>query len=518
MLVVPVAGSAAPGNSGKATALVPDSLLAAAAANPTKQFDVLVQGNKGVSSAGVGQDVTTANGKLKMRFLTVAGVDALVSGKSILQLARNPHVLSITPNAKTTALGYEDSTMWKDSTDLTLMQNAFDPNTGEITGPAPQAPAIAIVDSGVQARSDFGSRLVASVNMCSLCPATTTGDDEGHGTMVAGVAAGASSQYSGGAPNAPIVSIRTADAQGESLESDVIAAADWIDAHAHQYNIRVANFSLATASETSIRADALDKAVERLWLDGIVVVAAAGNHGDGAPVSESYAPANDPFVITVGALDQNATSDPSDDTVPSWSAYGMTMDGFSKPDVSAPGRYMISSVPMSSTIATTVPDRIVAPGYMWMSGTSFATPVVSAAAAQILARHPDWTPDQVKGALMLTANYLPSVQGFAGGVGEIDAAVASTLDDPPNPNEGLYQFVSSDPLSGKQVFDAASWATYLSTGASWAQASWGEASWGEASWNAASWGEASWSAASWSASVDSQMTTLASYSESTFNP
>ncbi len=518
MLVVPVAGSAAPGGPGSPNATVPASLLAAAAANPTQQFDVLVQGNKGVSSAGVGQDVTNSNGKLKTRFLTVAGVDALVSGKDLLKLARNPHVLSITPNAKTKLLDYQDSTMWKDSTDLTLMQNAFDPNTGEITGPAPQAPAIAIVDSGVQARSDFGSRLVASVNMCSLCPLNATGDDEGHGTMVAGVAAGASAQYGGGAPNAPIVSIRTADAQGESLESDVISAADWIDAHAKQYNIRVANFSLATASETSIRADALDKAVERLWLDGIVVVAAAGNHGTGAPVSESYAPANDPFVITVGALDQHMTSDPSDDTVPSWSAYGTTMDGFSKPDVSAPGRYMISTVPMGSTIETTVPDRVVAPGYMWMSGTSFATPVVSAAAAQILARHPDWTPDQVKGALMLTANYLPSVSGFAGGVGEIDAAVASTVDNPPNPNEGLYQFISNDPLTGKKVFDAASWASYLSSGASWAQASWGEASWGEASWSAASWGEASWNAASWSANVDSQMTTLASYSESTFNP
>jgi serine protease AprX len=518
MLVVPVAGSAAPGGPGTPTAVVPDSLLAAAAANPLQQFDVLVQGNKGVSSNGVGQDVTNANGKLKMRFLTVAGVDALVSGKDLLKLARNPHVLSITPNAKTQALSYEDSTMWKDSTDLTLMQNAFDPTTGEITGPAPQAPAIAIVDSGVQARSDFGSRLVASVNMCSTCPSTATGDDEGHGTMVAGVAAGASAQYGGGAPNAPIVSIRTANADGMSLESDVIAAADWIDAHAHQYNIRVANFSLATASETSIRADALDKAVERLWLDGIVVVAAAGNHGDGGPVSESYAPANDPFVITVGALDQQSTSDPSDDTVPSWSAYGTTMDGFSKPDVSAPGRYMISTVPMTATIPQTVPDRVVAPGYMWMSGTSFATPVVSAAAAQILARHPGWTPDQVKGALMLTANYLPNVSSFGGGVGEIDAAVASTIDNPPNPNEGLYQFVSSDPLSGKKAFDAASWATYLSSGASWAQASWGEASWGEASWNAASWGEASWNAASWSANVDSQMTTLASYSESTLNP
>jgi serine protease AprX len=520
MLVVPVAGSAASGGlTTKSAAVVPDSLIAAATANPTQQFDVIVQGNKDISSSTVGQDVTNSNGKLKMRFLTVNGVDALISGKDLLKLASNPHVSSITPNLKTKLADYQDATMWRDTTDMSILQNAFDPNTGAITGPAPQAPAIAVVDSGVQPRADFSTRLVASVNICSLCPLTATGDDEGHGTMVAGVAAGSSSRYPGGAQNAPIVSIRTADANGQSLESDVIAAADWIDAHAKQYNIRVANFSLATASETSIRVDPLDKAVERLWLDGIVVVAAAGNHGSAnGPVSMSYAPGNDPFVITVGATDQHMTSDPSDDDVPYWSAYGTTMDGFSKPDVSAPGRYMIAPVPMGSTIATTVPDRIVAPGYMWMSGTSFATPVVSAEAAQILARHPSLTPDEVKGMIMLSSNYLPNTSGFAGGVGEVDGGVAASMDSAPNPNDGLFQFVYSDPLSGKKTFDAASWATYLSTGASWAQASWGEASWGEASWNAASWGEASWNAASWVANINGQMTSLASYSESTFTP
>jgi serine protease AprX len=407
---------------------------------------------------------------------------------------------------------YQDSTMWQDSTDMSILQNSFDPATGEITGPAPQAPAIAIVDSGVEARADFGSRLVASISMCSLCTDGSPSDGEGHGTMVAGVAAG-SGIYPGGAPNAPIVSIRTANDDGQSRTSDVVAAADWVLTHAKEYNIRVANFSLAGATDTSIRIDPLDRAVEALWLKGIVVVAAAGNHGEGGPVSMSYAPGNDPFVITVGALDQNGTSDPSDDTVPSWSAYGKTMDGFSKPDLSAPGRYMVAPTPMNGTIAKTVPDRVVAPGYIWMSGTSFSTPVVAAAAAQILARHPGFTPDQVKGALMLTANYLPNVGGYSGGVGEIDAGVASTIDSPPNPNVGLYQFVRSDPLTGLHTFDSASWAAYLQSGASWAQASWAEASWAEASWAAASWAAASWSEASWSTNVDSMTGSMASLAE-----
>jgi serine protease AprX len=520
MLVVPVAGSASstkPGADGPKGAAVPSGLLAKAAANPLQMFDVIVQGDKASKSGDVADAVAKNGGNAKRSFMSVNGVQATLSGKDLLKLARHPHVSSITPDAPVRVMAYEDATMWKDSTDLTILQNSFDPVTGAITGPAPQAPAIAVVDSGVQARSDFGSRLVASISMCSLCPDASPGDAEGHGTMVAGVAAGAGSPYAGGAQNAPIVSIRTADANGQSRTSDVIAAADWILQHAKEYNIRVANFSLAGASDTSIRVDPLDKAVERLWLSGVVVVAAAGNHGQGAPVSMSYAPGNDPFVITVGATDQHMTSDPSDDTIPAWSAYGTTMDGFSKPDLSAPGRYMIAPAPMDGTIARTVPERIVAPGYMWMSGTSFATPAVSSAAAQILARHPEFTPDQVKGALMLAANYLPAVTGNAGGVGEIDAAVASTIANPPNPNSGLYMFVSAD-STGARNFDAASWAEYLKSGASWAQASWAEASWAEASWSAASWAAASWSEKSFSAGLDGLMASMASYSESTFNP
>jgi hypothetical protein len=160
-----------------------------------------------------------------------------------------------------------------------------------------------------------------------------------------------------------------------------------------------------------------------------------------------------------------------------------------------------------------VPNRVVAPGYIWMSGTSFSTPVVSAAAAQILARRPNFTPDQVKGALMLAANYLPNVSGYGAGVGAVDAGVASTIDNPPNPNVGLYRFVGNDPVTGARTFDGASWASYLKAGASWAQASWAEASWAEASWNSASWAEASWAEASWSSNIETMMGSAASFSE-----
>jgi serine protease AprX len=438
-----------------------------------------------------------------------------MSGGALLGLARNSHILTITPDAAIVSTSYENSEMWRESTHVDQLWSGIDSLTG-LAASAPQAPAIAIVDSGVDTTrvADFGSRVVASVNLSSLAP-NATGDDQGHGTMVAGIAAGASPAHPGAAPNAPIVSIRTSDGEGRSVTSDVIAAADWILANAAQYDIRVVNFSLSGSVETSFRFDPLDKAVERLWFSGIVVVAAAGNHGaaDG-PVSMSYAPANDPFIITVGAADQLQTSDPWDDTVTSWSGHGYTMDGFTKPDLVAPGRYLVMPVPMGTYIPATAPDRVVAPGYMWMSGTSFAAPIVSGAAAQILARHPDWGPNEVKGALMLTSAYLTGAPDGAAGVGEIDAATAASLDfTPPSPNENFYEFIHADPLTGQPVFDQASWASRVASDASWSSASWASASWASASWASASWASASWSSASWSSDVASSMTSSASWNE-----
>ena len=211
----------------------------------------------------------------------------------------------------------------------------------------------------------------------------------------------------------------------------------------------------------------------------------------------SYAPGNDPFVITVGAVDQNQTASTADDTIAPWSAYGHTGDGFAKPELSAPGRYMIMPYPDGSYISTMEPSRIVSPGYMWMSGTSFAAPVVSGTAAQILALHPDWTPDQVKGALMYTAQYLP-LAGFAAGVGEVNGAAATAMVSPPNPNENLDAFVTTDSATGQPVFDAANWSSTVASDANWSSANWSSANWSSANWSSANWSSANWSSANWS--------------------
>lgn len=536
-LAIPAAGVAAPGAPslpGNAAqdapdvqysgngAVIPATLLAQIKASPTAAFKVIVQGKQGSNSAEIASDVASAGAKTRKSFRLIPGVAATISGRDVLKLAKRGRVLSITVDRPVRSTVYQDAEMWRQTTDVANLANTVDPFTGAILGPAPLAPAVAIVDSGVDASklADFGSRVVASVSFCSLCAdPTSTADEEGHGTMVAGVLAG-SGTYAGVAPNAPIVSVKTANADGQSLTSDVIAAADWILANKDKYGIRVANFSMAGASPTSFRFDPLDQAVERLWLNGVVVVAAAGNFGTGAPVDMSFAPGNDPFVITVGATDQQQTSDPLDDTIAPWSAYGYTADGFSKPDMVAPGRYMIMPVPLGSTIPKTVPDRVVDPagGYMWMSGTSFSAPIVAGAAAQILARHPDWGPDQVKGALMLTSTYLGGVNWQAAGVGEISAGSAALLDfTPPNPNENLDAFVTTNPLTGAKSFDQAAWASAVSTDAAWSSAAWSSAAWGSAAWASAAWGSAAWSSGVFAAKTGTLMSGLATYSEAAWS-
>ena len=222
-----------------------------------------------------------------------------------------------------------------------------------------------------------------------------------------------------------------------AMTRDVIAAADWILANKAQYNIRVANFSLHSSSPASVFFDPLDRAVEKLWLNGVVVVAAAGNYGvDGSATGVTFAPGNDPFVITVGAADVNRSIGTHDDFAAPWSAWGYTLDGFSKPELGAPGRYMVAAVPSTSTLFSERPTNVKPYSTMELSGTSFAAPVVAAAAAQVLARHPEWTPDQVKGALMVSAKDAPSATLGSLGVGMVDASSGRQRGRPAQPERG----------------------------------------------------------------------------------
>jgi serine protease AprX len=494
----------------KRKADVPQELLDAASANPSALFNVIVQGRRGRSTSDVAGEVRGARdeapGKgfgLRRRFASITGTSAQLTGRQILRLADRSSIQSITRDAKTAGEGYGNNQSW--------------PGAVGVSWDDPPAntsyPTIAIVDSGVQSRSEFGSRLLTQVNFVSSGP-NASGDGRGHGTLVASIAANGGGSYTGAEPRANLVSLDVLDDNGAGVVSDVIAACDWILAHKDEYNIRVANFSL-NAGGGPFQLDPLNRAIESLWLNGIVVVVAAGNHGtEAGPSAAIYSPANDPFVITVGASGTEGTVSTSDDYPAPWSAWGYTSEGFFKPEVAAPGRWMRGSVPSSSTMKAQFPDRAVSWSNMWMSGTSFAAPVVSGLAATILSRNPQWTPDQVKGALMLGAR---SPTGYSApgplGVGVVSGPAAVAASGSANPNAGLNQFVSTDSQTGLKSFDGTAWFDTASANASWNSASWSSASWSSASWSSASWSSASWSSASWSSASWSS----ASWSSASWN-
>jgi serine protease AprX len=226
------------------------------------------------------------------------------------------------------------------------------------------------------------------------------------------------------------------------------------------------------------------------------VVAASGNYGISNTQASGvkYSPGNDPFVITVGADDLGGTNGTGNDTAAPWSAWGYTYDGFAKPEISAPGRYMVGPVPNGSTLATTRPDSMVAPGYEQLSGTSFAAPVVSGLAAYLLALNPKWKPDEVKGAIMLSARPEPNATPGSVGVGLVDLATAGQVSKPPNPNQALDKFVKPGPPGSGPipVFDTAAWQAAALKNPDWDGPTWNQAAWGSAAWGSAAWGSAAW--------------------------
>ncbi|KAA6460439.1 hypothetical protein DYQ86_14135 [Acidobacteria bacterium AB60] len=300
----------------------------------------------------------------------------------------------------------------------------------------------------------------------------STFDSYGHGTHVAGILAGNGSKSSGSnftytfrgiAPGVHLINLRALDQNGAGTDSQVIAAIETAIRLKNVYNIRVINLSLGRGVFESYKLDPLCQAVEQAWSAGIVVVVAAGNEGrDTSLGTDGYgtitAPGNDPYVITVGAMNTMGTADRTDDVPTSYTSKGPSLwDHIVKPDIVAPGNRTISLYTPVESLAHQLPENAVplsaytpgaftrtdesfagtqtnggadlaveAPGarfafsriyhggpsdtYFYLSGTSMAAPMVSGAAALLLEKNPSLTPDQVKARLMKTAfkNLIPA--------------------------------------------------------------------------------------------------------------
>ena len=483
------------------TTYIDPILMAKAEATPNELVKVIIQGKLGKGTAYAADafhNVQDRSGsapaeQVKDQYGFVSSVAVTLRARKVLKLARVPG-LTVTFDApvKLSATPTSDH-LWTTA-------SGVKPLWGNRPASGPM-PAIAIVDSGIdknRADFDLGSRVIDDVVLTKLEP-NSPGDGRGHGTFVAGIAAGSAPGQAGAAPQANLISLDVMDDQGMARTSDVIAAAEWIYANRAARNIKVANFSLHSTMPSNFINDPLDKAVEKLWFAGVTVVAAAGNYGqEDGPSGVPYAPGNDPFVITVGAVDLEGSVNVRRHDVPNWSAYGYTKDGFRKPELAAAGRYMIGPVPGAATLRSAKPENVVGAGYMRLSGTSFAAPVVAGAAAQLAIQHPTWTPDQIKGALMQRARYIPEAPAGSAGVGEINAFKSTMLTTPPNPNAALNRFVKPSLLTGSAEFDGTAWYAAAKSSVSWDSVSWSDVSWTDVSWTDVSWSDVSWSDVSWS--------------------
>jgi serine protease AprX len=274
---------------------------------------------------------------------------------------------------------------------------------------------IAILDTGIYPHPDFTmpkNRIAAFMDIVN--GRKSPYDDNGHGTFVAGVAAGSgyasSGMYRGIAPDATLVSVKVMDSQGNGKSSDVLSALQWVSDNAARYNIRVTSLSLGSAASQFSRDDAMVRGAETLWRQGITVVVAAGNEG---PEPRTITvPGTSPVLLTVGSIDDKRTITHADDVIPDFSSRGPVQNRI-KPDVVAPG----------VNITAAMADKNYLPGlrlerlpkyYTVMSGTSVSTPLVAGMAALMYQQHPTWTPDMVKQELMKHAYRVSGIMNNEG--------------------------------------------------------------------------------------------------------
>lgn len=248
-------------------------------------------------------------------------------------------------------------------------------------------------------------------------------DDAGHGTHVAGIVAGQSETITGVAPEASLIAYKVLGATGSGKESNVIAAVERAadpnqDGNTSDH-VDVANLSLGGSGNPD---DPGSQAIDNATAAGVTFAIAAGNSGvapdKGAAFHSIASPGTARSAITVGASDLV-------DNITTFSSRGPNMKNIAiKPDVVAPGLSILSSY---------------RGGYASLSGTSMATPHVAGAAALVKSLHRDWTPAQIKLALMNNST-LVADDIMAGGAGRIDAYAAATgtmTIDPPSLSLGL---------------------------------------------------------------------------------
>lgn len=275
---------------------------------------------------------------------------------------------------------------------------------------------IAVLDTGIdQSNIEFADRILAYENFTD----EDSSDQQGHGTHIAGIAAGRGLVVSidqdrmnralGTAPAANLLIAKVCDKNGFCLEGDILAGIEW----AVTQGANVINMSLGAGTfQDFCDTDPLAEKVNWAVSQGVSVIVAAGNTGeDGEGIST---PGCASSAITVGAVDD-------DDARPAWSSFGNGID------VVAPGATVYSVYPCSLL------GMCPALGYVRGEGTSVAAPLVSGVVALLLQHAPELTPEQIRTVLRATAKDLGAM-GFDifYGYGLIDTSAALAYIDAGN--------------------------------------------------------------------------------------
>ncbi|OZM56500.1 hypothetical protein CIB95_12045 [Lottiidibacillus patelloidae] len=418
--------------------------------------------------------------------------------------------------------------------DGSIIENAFNASVKADKvwekGYTGQGVTIAVLDTGIYEgpNSDFNKRLIKSVN---VNPNASNGADKyGHGTHVAGIIAGdgknSGGKYMGIAPDANLISVKFADDNGMSSEMDLLNALQWVYENKDEYNIRVVNISSTLATKQRYQESMVSAAVELLWASGVVVVVAAGNSGY-EECSTCHAPANDPFVITVGAVDDNGTKSTDDDYEKPWSSSGETMAGISKPEIMAPGAKIVSYMPEGELKKMAKGNVENNADYFRMGGTSMAAPMVTGVVALMLEANPNLTPNQIKYILMHSARdyvsinkeYLQSlsreeldaldidnidpqyleVAMSIPGIVSADKAVDWALKEEVIPSANMdYQINPILTHSDDSVLhNNVTWANVTWANVTWANVTWANVTWANVTWANVTWANVTWANVTW---------------------
>jgi serine protease AprX len=415
---------------------------AAQAAQPSSTAPVSVVVREAPGAGALPEHVVAQFGGSVVRRLSIIhGFSAKVPADRLDALRATAGVTSVTEDARLTLSDADVAGQLSQPGSLYTLANQV---TGAANlwhaGATGKGVDVALVDSGVVPVNGLtapGKILYGPDLTEEAATAAENLDTYGHGTNMAGIIAGRddaaavssgnSSDFLGMAPDARIVSIKIAEAQGQTDVSQAIAAIDWVVENGHKdgRNVRVLNMSFGTDGVQGYQLDPLAYAAEQAWHAGIVVVVAAGNSGNTSGRLNN--PATDPYLIAVGSDNANGTAGTSDDAISSFSNGG---DGVRNPDVVAPGDHVVSLRDAGSYLDTQFPAARIGDRLFRGSGTSQAAAVVSGSAALLLSQRPDLTPDQVKALLTGTAKPVPGAAATVQGHGLIDLAAAATAPTP----------------------------------------------------------------------------------------